>query len=248
MGHLLSYNVHGEVADKDASIGFSSNDLIEHLKRIRPNAVLVLRNFDLVQRIAKALPQTRVIIRYWNDDAVHVEKHPDYKSAAAWINQVKNDWDLLKKAGITNVSFYTTNEPGKNSFADLIRWHTNLDDNGKPTTREKGVMDYAVEFGIPLTVCNLAIGAINENEFGVFRPILWRCAQHDNLFTFGTHEYFTGLPSSGMPYLDGNGKPYFKVQPHEWPREPDLVRWHTGRHQFLLDVCDKNGIPRGGGR
>ncbi|MBZ0288446.1 MAG: SH3 domain-containing protein, partial [Anaerolineae bacterium] len=141
-----------------------------------------------------------------------------------------------------NIAFMTLNEPG--SPAEIARWHTHLNHSGLSTDRPKGVMDLAADKGIPLSVCHLAIGAWEKPALEELRPILQKCAQHDGLFAFGVHEYFTALPTSGMPETGSGGQPYFPVQPEDWPRENDITRYHVGRHQYLLDVCDQHGIPR----
>jgi hypothetical protein len=82
----------------------------------------------------------------WPDGTLHHDK-----SAFGWISEIKRDWDRLKAKGITNVAFCTTNEPG--AFDKLVLWHTRRDANGSDRPNlAKGVMDYAAELGIPLSV------------------------------------------------------------------------------------------------
>lgn len=229
MSNLFGYNIHGEMADKADNVGGSVNDLIKHLDQSKPRHTLVLRNFGLALTLAKRYPVMTVHVRYWSNEAVINDKGQYTIQPKTWLDNVKKDWQIAVNQGIRNLSFYTTNEPRQ--LKDIANWHKDLINvNNRP------------EYRLPLTLINF--GYYEPYEIPLFKEVLQLIAENKELYILGIHEYFTALPSSGMPELDSNGKPYFPIAYDKWDRRENATRYHVGRHQFILKFCDDNNIPR----
>lgn len=227
---LISYNVHGEVLnDNDNNRRSPKEILINHLDQSKPKHILILRHFDLAMEIAKRYPATTVHIRYWSNEGV-INKDGSYAiSPKAWLDNIKKDWIKANNQGVRNVSFYTTNEPRQ--LKEIGNWHKDLME-----------LNLNPEYQLPLTVLNL--GHYEPNEIPLFKEVLRLCALRPDLFILGIHEYFTALPSSGMPELDVNKNPFFPINYDKWDRRENATRYHVGRHQFILKFCDDNKINR----
>lgn len=227
---LLSYNVHGEVLnDKDNLRRSPKENLIKHLDQSKPKHILVLRHFDLAMELAKRYPFMTVHIRYWTNEGV-INKNGSYAiEPKKWLDNVKKDWIIAKNQGVKNVSFYTTNEPRQ--LKEIGNWHKDLME-----------LNLNPEYQIPLTVLNL--GHYEPNEIILLKEVFRLCALRPDLFILGIHEYFTGLPSSGMPEVAPDGSFFFPVNYDKWDRRENATRFHVGRHQFILKFCDDNQINR----
>lgn len=274
----FGYNIHPEALN-DPNRSSAPKKLWDHIDKIKHKrgGHVVLRNLDYSIDLARRHPKSIVLIRYWPDEDNHIKlkwddklkrmgPNPNYKTPLQWIDMVEKDWLKCKAAGVTNVAFYFMNESGDPDA--MVAWCTRMGPDGKDTNREKGILDLAAERGIPLSGPHLAIGAWERPQLEKLKPIFQKISKHDALFALGFHEYFTLLPSSGMPIVDDKGdpefvildsawsssdakkkwveqgKPYFPVQPENWPRDPDMARYHAGRNHLVDDICDDSGIPR----
>lgn len=245
-------------------------ELWRHLGRIRHRSGghLVLNGVDYAIRAAKEQPNHIIFIRYHPDGKMHLKNQPEYKSPSDFVEMIEKDWNKCKAAGVTNVAFTTLNEPSTESAQAIVDWHTNIDKDGKVIPfKSEGVLDICARKGIPIAAMQLGISDWELSELEILVPVFRKISQHDGLFSVALHEYFGIVPSSGMPIVGSNdpefvildsawssqkakeewiknGKPHFAIQPENWPTNPDERKYHVGRHQDVIDVCEKHNIPR----
>lgn len=226
--NLFGFNIHGEMADKADNVGGKISDLINYLDKAKPKHTLILRNFGLALTLAKRYPAMTVHIRYWSNEGVLYSDGTYKIQPKAWLDQINKDWLIAKNQGIKNLSFYTVNEPRQ--LDKIAKWHSDL-------IKQNNQIGYF----IPLTLINF--GYYEPNEIPFFKEVL-QLISNNPLYILGIHEYFTALPSSGMPELDANSKPFFPIPYDKWDRRENATRYHVGRHQFILKFCDDNQIKR----
>lgn len=226
--NLFGFNIHGEMADKADNVGGKVADLINYLDKAKPRHTLVLRNFGLALTLAKRYPAMTVHVRYWSNEGVLYSDGTYKIQPKVWLDQINKDWLIAKNQGIRNLSFYTVNEPRQ--LDKIAKWHKDLINQNNQ-----------VGYLIPLTLINF--GYYEPSEIPLFKEVL-QLISNNPLYILGIHEYFTALPSSGMPELDVSSKPFFPIAYDKWDRRENATRYHVGRHQFILKFCDDNLIKR----
>lgn len=223
MNGRIGYNIHA------TSPNFDKGKLYTHLQKTRPSWVLVLDGLQTARDIKQLLPLTNVIHRTWPDEEL-------------WKSVSPADWVALKQReiGAADVWCHTINEQALPDA--LCDWFTK-------------VIELAAAVNLKVVVGNCSVGTPAPEQWHSPAAIrmLKALAKHRNTAVLALHEYFVGVPTSGVlgGYPDNAGvKPGDKgginlVPAANWPK-PETMKiftcFHMGRFKFMVEACKANGI------
>lgn len=219
----IGFNIHATSPD------FDKAKLYPYLQKLRPAWVLVLDGLQVARDIKQLLPLTNVIHRTWPDEEI-------------WKTQSPADWVAAKRReiGAADVWCHTINEQAlPDALAD---WFTQ-------------VIELSAMVNLKVVVGNCSVGTPAPEQWrtpAVVR-MLKALNKHRDTAVLGLHEYFVGVPTSGVlgGYPDNAGvKPGDKgginlIPAANWPK-PETMKvftcFHLGRFKFMVESCKANAI------
>jgi hypothetical protein len=211
-------NIHG------ANV-INHDRLIDRLKRLQPEAVLVLDNLDLARMIKQILPDSTVIFREF-------EKGKK-------IHEVFNPEEMLDNhlsQGEGGIVIHIGNEMP--FTAAVLDWLLK-------------VCKRAVEKNVTVCIGNWAVGNPQPGDWPMAHELLTFAGNNPKHVIVGIHEYAGGCITSGLygGYPDNAGVQPGKsggknlIQPENWPTDiSGITCYHMARYKFMLDYCKKVGI------
>lgn len=221
MSSRISYNIHAQLV-RDVP------RLKKHLLKIQPTTVLVMDSLGLAKEIKALLPNCVVIHRNYSvtkgDDDVHKRVSPQQ-----WL-------DLRAKESEGGIYLYTTNEPAFDT--QTLDWHIEL-------------MRLAGPMNVKLVIGNWGVGNPQAEDWGRAKQMLELLDRYRDRFILGLHEYWCGVPTSGLygGYPDNAGvQPGTPggqnlIMPDKWPKDVSKITlFHCGRFKFLVNYCQTNNI------
>jgi hypothetical protein len=205
-------------------------ELKSFVKRLDPGAIVIMDGMTLAQDIASMLPTCTVIHRdystYHGDDDLVNRITPEH-----WL-------DTQYNLGAPHIWRQAGNEMG---FTPSLAWYEKL-------------IQYNLTKSNPLrmVIGNFSVGTPEPDAWSKAHQLLELASKHRDIVIWGSHEYFAAVPTSGFygGYPDNAGvqpgAPGGKnlIHPASWPTNTtNITLWHCGRFRFMLNECQKAGIP-----
>jgi len=183
--------------------------LLNIVQAQRPRWALVMDNAGMATRIADRSSVTNVIHRTYRDDGFWTGRNPD-------------EWLAFHRAayGDTRLWHYTDNEVGIQA-----EWHIEAIKKNAATARP-----------LRMVICNTSTGSPGWDEWQTpkAQELLDLVAQYRDWCVLGVHEYFMGVPTTGLQGFIA------ETDVSKWPavRNNAIPDYHVGRWRRI----QKSGV------
>lgn len=207
---------------------------LAHVRKTKPNWLVVLDGVEVAKQFKDASPSTNVIVRLYMPDGFHYTRMP-----MLYLTE------MYKQVGDADLWCYVENEAGINP-----QW--NVDLIAMNAMRSKP---------LKLVILNLSVGTPQPEDWNTpaVLALLKLASEYRQWCAVGLHEYCDVAPTSGLigGYPDNAGaQPNISSKPGStgkdltrvanWPPKDEVAsmsKFHAGRAMWLVAACAAAKIP-----